>query len=200
MTKLVESARMVFKLGLAGIAVAWIVIFVAAMLNPWFVFTRNAFSDLGAPGATAPWFFNDGMMLTGTLICIYSWSLVVFSGNRTETTGSVFFLVAGFFLIMIGFFHEGTYPHLFVSYWFFVQSLLAILAWGAGLVFDRRKRTGLVLLLLGAVSTIVAVLVPWPSTAAIEAFGIVVIDIWTIVMAVELDFGRKLGQGGREFN
>ena len=81
-----------------------------------------------------------------------------------------------------------------------MQSLLAILAWGAGFVFDGRKRTGLVLLLLGVVSTIVAVLVPWPSTAAIEAFGIVVIDVWTIVMAVELDFGRRLGQVGSEFN
>ena len=58
MTKLIESARIAFKLGLAGIAVAWIVIVIAAILNPWFVFTRNAFSDLGAAGATVPGFFQ----------------------------------------------------------------------------------------------------------------------------------------------
>lgn len=196
MTILVKSARIAFNLGLAGMAVAWVVILVAAVLNPWFAFTGNAFSDLGGPGASMPWIFNGGMMITGALICIYSWSLVVFSENKTETTGSVFFLVSGFFLVMIGFFHEGTYPHLFVSYWFFMQSLLAILAWGAGFVLDRKKRTGMLLLLLGIVSTIVAAVVPWPSVAAIEAFGIVVIDLWTVLMAFQLDFGRKLGHSG----
>lgn len=188
-------ARLFFNLGLVGLAYAWILIIAAAMFNPWFRFTANAFSDLGSASANVPWFFNYGMISVGTLICLYSWSLVVIAENKTESTGGVFFLVSGGFLILIGYFHEGTYPHLFVSYWFFIQSALAIIAWGAGMLFAGRMRSGTTVLLLGLISPVAGALIHWPSTAVLEAFGIVVIDIWTAIVAITMRNKLKRGSG-----
>jgi Predicted membrane protein len=39
--------------------------------------------------------------------------------------------VAGLFLALIGIYHAGTRPHVFVSTWFFVQMDTALIAWGS---------------------------------------------------------------------
>lgn len=185
------AASKLFVLGIFALVYAWVVIVVAAALNPWFVFTSNAFSDLGAGSSTDPWLFNYGMMSVGALIVVYSYSLTSLSENRTEVVGSSFFLISGIFLVLIGYFHEGTYPHLFVSYWFFIQSDLAILVWGLGLMIRGRRNLGTVFAALGIVSPIVAVVVNWPSTATVEAFGIAVIDAWTVLMVISVWRGNR---------
>ena len=42
-------------IGLVAAVLAWIVILLSIHHNPWFVFTKHAFSDLGGPGAEKPW-------------------------------------------------------------------------------------------------------------------------------------------------
>lgn len=90
---------------------------------------------------------------------------------------SSFVMIAAIFLALIGIFHEGTYPHQFVSLWFFIQFDIAILVYGIGLLRVKRKWE----IYIFIISNIVAGIVKWPSAATIEAYGIIVIDIWVIM-------------------
>lgn len=173
----------VFKyFGLVAVITAWIVIGICIILNPWFVFTRDAFSDLGGPEAYMPWIYNYGLMITGIFILLYSVYLTLDSKNKIETAGSSFMFIAGLFLILIGLFPSGTRPHTFVSLWFFIQSDLSILTWGLGLIVRKNVKIGEVVLLIALLGGLIGFLVNWPSAAVAETFGIIVIDLWVILM------------------
>lgn len=180
------AAGTLVHLGLIGLVSAWVVIAASVMANQWFRLDANAFSDLGAQTARMPWIFNYGMMGVGVVICVYSWALGVFASNRVETSSATFFMVSGAFLVLIGYFHEGTYPHLFVSYWFFIQSAVAIIAWGTGSMLEGERRTGALIAAMGILSAVAAAMVPWQSIGEAEAFGIAVIDVWTVAVALQL--------------
>ncbi|WP_188596377.1 DUF998 domain-containing protein [Thermocladium modestius] len=169
--------------GLAAAALAWVVILASIALNPWFVFVRNAFSDLGGPHANYPWVYNYGLIGVAVLTFLFSAYLLSTSRNKVEAAGASYISVAAVFLALIGVFHEGTYPHVFVSLWFFVQFDLAIMAWsiGAAMAGDR---AGWPLFLLGAAAPIPAALLRWPSAATLEAYGVAVIDVFVIAVTL----------------
>jgi hypothetical membrane protein len=166
--------------GIVAVIMAWVVITISISVNPWFVFTRNAFSDLGGPHATDPWIYNYGLITTSIFVDLYSIHLLLISRNKIESFASAFVFIAGIFLALIGVYHEGTNPHVFVSTWFFIQIDMAIIIWGIGSLITRNKRFGLFTLLLGIVAPIIALLIPWPSAATVEAYGILAIDIWVV--------------------
>lgn len=168
--------------GLAAAVVAWAVFAYTISVNPWFVFTEHAFSDLGGPMASQPGVYNAGMMASGALMILYSLRCLEDSCNKPETVGGAFLAIAGVFLILIGVYPSGTRPHVFVSLWFFTQADLAIMAWGVGLLGRGERRLGAYVSALGFVSPVVASLVPWPSTAAVEAFGIIIMNVWVVLM------------------
>ncbi|OGD54667.1 hypothetical protein A3K81_02005 [Candidatus Bathyarchaeota archaeon RBG_13_60_20] len=168
--------------GVAAALLAWAIFAYAMSINPWFVFAEYAFSDLGGSLAADPIVYNAGMMALGTLLILYSLRCLDDSVNKLETVGGAFLAIAGVFLIFIGVYPSGTGPHGFVSYWFFAQTDLAILVWGLGLVERGEKDLGTVVAGLGLLSPMVAYLVPWPSTAMAETFGIVVMNIWVLLM------------------
>ncbi|MGB9733827.1 MAG: DUF998 domain-containing protein [Conexivisphaera sp.] len=178
--------RALWASGPCAVAAAWITIALSAARNPWFSVTRNAFSDLGGPRAADPWIYNAGMIATAALLIAFSVYLLWSSGNRVESMGASFAVVGGIFLAMIGIFHEGTYPHVFVSTWFFAQMDMAIALWGAGSMISRRMDVGTLSLALAVGAPIGAMLVRWPSTALLEAYGIAVIDIWALAVALKL--------------
>ncbi|MGC8673694.1 MAG: DUF998 domain-containing protein [Thermoprotei archaeon] len=167
--------------GLFGSIYVWIIIALCYRLNPDFVFTQGAFSQFGSPGANYPYVYNVfGMIGTGIALLLFSASIVAFSKNRVEVVGGAFLAVASVFLMMIGVFHGGTYPHDFVSEYFFVQADLSILAFGAGLVGERSEKLGAISLTVGVFAPILALAVKFPSSATLEAFGIICIEIWVI--------------------
>jgi hypothetical membrane protein len=168
--------------GLAAALLAWAVFAYTISINPWFVFTEHAFSDLGGPMAIDPGIYNAGMMASGALMVLYSLRCLEDSSNKLETVGGAFLAIAGVFLVFIGVYPSGTRPHGFISYWFFAQADLAIAAWGAGLIGRGERRLGMLVSALGFLSPVVAYLVPWPSTAVVEAFGIVVMNVWVVLM------------------
>jgi hypothetical membrane protein len=178
--------QQLLKLRYAGLAVVvggWLVILAAISRNPWFVFTENAFSDLGNPLANDPWLFNYGMIINGLLIILYSLYLIEVSFNKTGTVGGAFMTITGVFLVLIGVFHEGSPNHFFVSLWFFTQGDLTTLTWGLALYRDTKwHRYGLGFMALSIVGTAVAFVVPWPSTAVIEAYGILIMNVWVVLM------------------
>lgn len=150
-------------------------------INPWFVFTEHAFSDLGAPSANSPWLYNYGMVSIGILIIFYSIYLMYLSQNRLMTVGAAYSSIAGIFLMLVGLFPSGTRPHVFVSTYFFLQFDWAIIIWSLGAYRVDKNLLNLSALLVGLAAPFIGFLFPWPSAATVEAFGILVIDYWVIV-------------------
>ena len=169
-------------LGLVSGISGWLVILASIQRNPWFVFTEHAFSDLGGPEATDAWLFSNGMILTGLVIILYGVYLVHVSFNKPTTVGAAFLLITGGFLTLIGVFPSGTEPHFFVSVGFFTMSDLSILAWGMGLIGGNRDGLGKLFVALGVLGPLLAVFVPWPSIAVVEAFGILIMNMWVALM------------------
>ncbi|MEM3832982.1 MAG: DUF998 domain-containing protein [Thermoprotei archaeon] len=168
--------------GLIAVILAWMVIGISVYYNSWFNLNVNAFSDLGGPKATNPWIYNYGLIVTAIFVIMYSLYLISDSLNKLETIGGSFIFIAGIFLSLIGIYHAGTRPHVFVSTWFFVQMDLAILVYGLGLILEKIKYYGIMSIMLGIIGPIIAVIIKWPSVAMIEAYGILIIDIWVILM------------------
>ena len=169
-------------LGLVSGISGWLVIFASIQRNPWFVFTEHAFSDLGGPIATDAWLFNNGMIITGLMIVLYGVYLVHESFNKPMTVGAAFLMITGVFLTFIGMFPSGTKHHYFVSVWFFTQADLSILAWGMGLIGEKKDGQGKLFVALGIMGPLLAVIIPWPSTAVVETFGILIMNIWVALM------------------
>jgi len=180
-------------LGLAAVFTAWAFILASIALNPWWVghFTTGALSELGTPGdhVKYPWIYNSGLVITSILAFLYSVSLAYLSLNRVQVVGSAFFMIASVFLAMIEIFHGGTYPHDFVSSYFFVQADLSAFTWGIGLLLSRFRGTGITVLALSVVAPVLASLLPLTSAAEDETLGILAIDLWVFIM--HFGFVRK---------
>jgi len=168
--------------GILAALTAWAVIFLSISVNPWFIFTRDAFSDLGGPNANMPWIYNYGLIITGLIIILYSFAQLNDSTNKIESFASGYTSLMGIFLMLIGIFHSGTKPHVFISTWFFIQGDLAILIWGIGLAIRKWGRLGAIFILMSLISPIIGFAIKWPSAATVEAFGIIILDIWMIGM------------------
>ena len=180
-----DKVRFIGFIGLFAVIYAWIVILTCISINPWFVFTEHAFSDLGAPTANSPWLYNYGMISIGVLIIIYSIYLAYFAENKLMTVGAAFSSIAGIFLMLVGLYPSGTRPHVFVSTYFFLQFDLAIIIWSLGAYRVDKNFLYLSALLVGLAAPFIGFLVPWPSAATVEAFGVIVIDYWVIVSFVK---------------
>ncbi|GAB6148611.1 DUF998 domain-containing protein [Stetteria hydrogenophila] len=189
--------RRVCLLGPVAAVTAWVVIAAAWAVNrDWFVFTRNAFSDLGGEGARHPWLFNYGLVATGVLVAAFSACPYSLARDKLEVLGAGLLQVAGVFLALIGLFPEGTRPHAFVSVWFFIQmdAALAVLAAGAyRATRDPRALAALALSLAGfPVYAAVELALGWPSIASAEAYGAIVIDAATILLTLNyLSYARR---------
>jgi len=175
--------KRLFRLtGVLVATLAWIIIFISMAQNPWFVFTQHAFSDLGGPTATNPWIFNYGLMVVSVLSVVYTIFLLQEATNKMETLGGIFMVVASTFLALIGIYPSGTNPHTLVSIGFFLQFDLVIIAWGLGLLLRGLKGVGMLFSVIGILGPLAALTIEWPSIAIMETFGILIIDLWVIIM------------------
>ncbi len=169
-------------LGPLAVVLGWVVIGVSWALNPWFRFLEHAFSDLGVPGRTGYWWVYDyGLILVGLVVVGYGFYTYLWASNKLEALGAGYLMLAGVFLALIGVYYGGTRPHVFVSTWFFVQMDLALIPLTLSLWRRRGWALGAYLfaasILAWPVYALVEALVGWPSVAAGEAYGIVVIDV-----------------------
>jgi len=180
---------LILALSLSAVILAWIIIGASWYLNSsWFVFTRNAFSDLGGPRSCCPQLYNYGLMAVGALIVAAGIAMGRASQSLLEAWGSAYLALAGVFLGLIGYYYEGTRPHVFVSTWFFIQMDVALALLSAGLA--RRGSSLARLSLIVAleafpVAALIGVLVGWPSAATLEAYGVVLIDFMVLVVSYE---------------
>ncbi|WP_153274233.1 DUF998 domain-containing protein [Picrophilus oshimae] len=163
------------------------------MVNPWFSITKNALSDLGGgnlinnghPAPALPEIYNFGLIIEGILIALLSSLFILFSENKIEDAGSSFFIISGLFLALIGIYHEGTYPHDFVSIWFFILSSISYITIGIALVIQRIKY-GIAMLVLIPVSWLLFIKIPWQSVAENEIFGIIIIEVLVILYMISI--------------
>lgn len=170
------------SLGLVAAAVAWAFIGAAWTLNRgWFVFTRDAFSDLGGPRSCCPGLYNYGLIATGVIVVLFGACLAYAARGKLEAIGGSYIALAGVFLALIGVFPETTQPHIFVSVWFFLQMDVALLITSLAAWRETRSKAALAALLATAlaypVAGLVQLAVGWPSAATLEAYGILVIDL-----------------------
>ncbi len=181
--------RLLCLAGPLAVVLAWVVIGVSSLINPWFSIWKNAFSDLGGPAARDPWVYNYGMVVVAAAMMTYGACMVTEGVNKLHDVGGAFFIVAGIFLALIGTYHEGTYPHRFVSEWFFYQADLSALAWGAGSLRAGRRLPGVAETGIAVLGPLVAAALRWPSGATLEAYGIILIDTFALLVYVELTTG-----------
>jgi len=174
--------RVLRYFGVLALAVGWITIILAISINPWFSLAKNALSDLGAVGRENAWIFNSGLILAGTIAALYSIYLITSARSKLEILASTIFLMSSIHLIMIGAFPEGTYPHLFVSYWFFLSAGVAVLLFGTAMLVKRDLALGTSLIIISVIGFAGAALIPWPSIGAVEVFAIILLSIWAILM------------------
>ena len=173
---------------LAGL-VYWLFVAWSISRNPWFSFFHNALSDLGDPAkASSPWIYNYGLIVTAIFVFLFSLYLILASGNKLQTVGGAYISISALFLALIGVFHGGTRPHVFVSTYFFVQFFLGALLYGLG---SERKAirygSGLFFLL-----ALLGTFPDWPSVALIETYEIALIMLFTLLVLLGKKWKGKL--------
>ncbi len=168
--------------GLTTIIISYTVKLLSIHYNRWFVFMKDAFSDLGGKNANMPWIYNYGLIIVGITAFIYSICLVIESVNKVESLGSAFMMIASIFVSLIGIYPLGTKPHVFIALWFFIQAYLTIATWGLGLVIRGWRRLGEFFILISIIGPLMAIFIKWPSIAFLEEFLDIIIDIWIILM------------------
>ena len=175
--------------GVAAVVLAWIVIGVSWYLNPWFRFLEDAFSDLGVPENTGYWWVYDyGLIFVGLVIMVYGAYTYQWARHKPEALAAGYIVLAGVFLALIGVYPGGTRPHVFVSTWFFVQMDLALIPLTYSLWRNRGWGPAKILLALSVLAWPIFIAVEaamgWPSVAAGEAYGIIVIDAVVVGVSV----------------
>ncbi len=126
--------------GILAPVVALAGIGVGVFLNrSWWHLTKNAISDLGRLGLRYNWVLNVSLVISAVLAIYYAIGLLGEVKNLIEKAGIVIFIVGLGFLALIGIFPEGTSPHYYVSWGFFVFSSLGLLIAGIGIGLSGEK-------------------------------------------------------------
>ncbi len=171
-----------------GVTVSgWAVIAAAWLLNrDWFSPLHGAFSDLGSSRASHPYVFNMGLVAVAALLALLARCLYRAAGSKPATVGAGYLGLAAVFLAQVGLFPEGTVFHNCVALWFFLLADAGLLLYS--LESWRRGGCCLAALLSSAAmvpgATIVELLVGWPSTAALEAYAIALLDAAIICISL----------------
>jgi len=152
------------------------------IFSPWFSFTRNALSDLGAEGLGSV-IFNSGLPMAGAISMMFSTGLFEMAEKSlTGMVGAALHLAASLFLVGIGVANINVEPyHLYVSVGFFVSMPLASAVVG---LFNYRNRMRFYAL-LGWGTTVLAAgvwLLPWSSAALPEALAALFFSVWQILL------------------
>ncbi len=167
--------------GGALVIVPWIVFLACYLLNPQWILTKDALSSFGDPSFTQyPWVYNVGLGVISVIIWLMALGIVATATNKVQVFGGAFWFVAGIFLALIGYYHGGTYPHDFVSTWFFVQAAFAITIMGIGSYPERDFRGSVIPIIIALLMPLGGLLVHFPSAATTEIYEIIIIDAWAV--------------------
>ena len=168
--------------GAAAPLTSFVFIAAAILTHPWFSFSANALSDLGALGVRDNWIFCAGLILSGLLALLFSYYLLSISDGMGEKAGSSLFFAASVFLALIGIFPEGTAPHFAISLSFYILGAASIAVFGTVLIIEKNGIYGSISLLI-LISAFCMVLIPkWSAIAIPETIGASAISAWVYLM------------------
>ena len=181
-------------LGVLVIFLPWVFITIAIHLNPWFQVNVNALSDLGGNAYESgrhqdpnfPGVYNDGLILTGLVIGLFSISSAWNSRSRSEIIGLSFFILDGLFLSLVGVYHEGTAPHVFLAEWFFLIGKVTFFILGFSLILQRAFSYAAALLMLDAFAWLLESRITFISVAEYEIYNVIVMDLLLLIYLLRL--------------
>ena len=168
---------------------------ISILENQWFSWTKNAISDLGKSSAS-PLVFNNGMILIGILLLIFSIGLII---NFKEKLGPIIIFMCSFLLMLIGFFPIPDMLHEPFSALFFISFSVAFLI--IGLDVYRKSNTSfirnmkilaLLVVVAAVISLIIFIIYRWIAISEVLIFypGF----IWCMVYSISLlrnDYGFR---------
>lgn len=170
--------------GPAGIAVAAFGIFGAILLAPWFEFTANALSDLGAAGEPTAPLFNGGLILGGLLafaFCVRVWPAATNAAHRL----GVALLAVGFVnMALVGVFALPDGRHRAVAVAFFLSFTYGLFVHGSGDVLAGHVSRGLTSIWLAVVHLtgwLLFAAAPFDGLAIPELVGSATLAGWVLL-------------------
>ncbi|WP_297417668.1 DUF998 domain-containing protein [Thermococcus sp.] len=167
--------------GFLGPLVAFVGIWTAAYINrSWWRITENAISDLGRVGLPNNWVLNISLITTAVLIIYYAIGLFALLRNGVEKAGVVIFVLGLVFLALIGFFPEGTSPHYYVSWAFFVTTSVGLLVAGLGMGLSGRRGLATFTVVIFTLGWILGLWAKghYHGVAVAESIGAVTFALW----------------------
>lgn len=169
--------------GPLSIAISAVGIPVATLLAPWFFWTDNALSDLGAAGAETALLFNGTLVVTGLLGIPFA--LLVYR-RRTSLwgrLGTLLFALSMPLLALVGVFALPSPYHAPVAIGFFMAFTLGILVDGIGAYRTGDDTDGILSMALASAHVLGWIawsVVGLEGVALPEMVGTVVIWIWVL--------------------
>ncbi|WP_048055871.1 DUF998 domain-containing protein [Pyrococcus sp. ST04] len=145
----------------------------------WWRITENAISDLGRVGLPYSWIMNGGLIIGGSILFIISIRMT-FLDKRTPWKISWFLYSLGMmFLVLVGAFPEGTPPHYYVSWTFFISTFLAVLGTSISLLPEKRRH-GIVGILAFVLGTSLAIwaMKSFRGVAVAETISVTTFILW----------------------
>ncbi len=153
----------------------------AILINrSWWRLTDNAISDLGKLGLPHNWVLNVSLVVSAIMAIYYAVGLVGEVSNTVEKLGVGVLIVGLAFLALIGLFPEGTSPHYYVSWGFFVFSSLGFLITGIGMGLSGEKELAVFSIALFTVGWTLALWAKksFPGIAPAEFVGVFGVIAW----------------------
>ena len=156
-------------------------VFLSIWVSPWFSWTGNALSDLGAEGFGSI-LFNMGLPMTAALMMMFGTGLYeMMKGDTVGQIGCGSYLLGCVFLIGIGVANITIEPwHWYMSVGFFVTMPLSVAVIG---LFCFRRRMRFYSLLAWGTALLAAGIwfLPWSAVAMPEALSAAYVSVWMVL-------------------
>lgn len=193
-TDLMKPISLIKITAVCGILIPIIIftsIFFAIYVAPWFEWTNNALSDLGVEGLSA-FFFNNGLILGGFFIFIFSLCLIRLLKNKI---GAYLLLGSSISLVGIGIFPETIFIlHYLTSAAFFILITIAMLIIGITMYFCNNFKTlGTIALFFSIIALVSPLTLSYLNGIAIpEAMACFPAFIWCMLFGIKISTGIQL--------
>lgn len=170
--------------GPAAVAVAAFGIFGAVLLAPWFDWTANALSDLGAAGESTAPLFNGGLIVGGVLGVAFAARVWRAATNAAHRLGVTLFAVAFVTMGLVGIFALPHDLHTPVAVAFFLSFTYGLFVHGTGDVLAGNVRRGLASIWLAVAHVtgwLLFAVAPLDGLALPEMVGSAALGAWVLL-------------------